>query len=416
MQAGSSQDRRLVKTSTPGIYKRGSRYVVIFRDPRGKQRKRAARTLAEARELKASLTADVKRGEYRAGSRVTFAEYSDEWLSTYTGRTGRGIRPNTLDDYRDALRREAVPFFGRMQLVAIEPRDVKRFAAELSSRGLAPASVRKAVAPVRALLATAFEESLIRTNPAAGLRIAQRFEPEGEAVAKALTEEELSRFLAELPEGNRLFFEFLVQTGLRIGEAIALDWGDIDLGARRVYVRRRLSRGAMDAPKSKYGRRAVPLGAWVSQRLWRVRNGAPDEAPVFTTATGARIDPSNMLSRVVKPAARRAGVPWAHFHTLRHTCATILFRSGANAKQVQVWLGHHSPAFTLDTYVHLLPEDLPEPSCFDGLLARAEADATATQVAPEQSRSEARAMAASAIRSQRSFSFSSFNSTGGRDG
>ena len=69
MQEAFSQERRLVKTSTPGIYKRGSRYVVIFRDPHGRQRKRTARTLAEARDLKAALTADVKRGEYRALSR-----------------------------------------------------------------------------------------------------------------------------------------------------------------------------------------------------------------------------------------------------------------------------------------------------------------------------------------------------------
>lgn len=63
----------------------------------------------------------------------------------------------------------------------------------------------------------------------------------------------------------------------------------------------------------------------------------------------------------MKPAAERAGVPWAGVHTLRHTCASILFRSGWNAKQVQVVLGHHSPAFTLSTYVHLIPDDLPEP-------------------------------------------------------
>ena len=57
----------------------------------------------------------------------------------------------------------------------------------------------------------------------------------------------------------------------------------------------------------------------------------------------------------------RAGVPWACVHTLRHTCASILFRSGWNAKQVQVVLGHRSPAFTLSTYVHLIPDGLPEP-------------------------------------------------------
>jgi integrase len=54
-------------------------------------------------------------------------------------------------------------------------------------------------------------------------------------------------------------------------------------------------------------------------------------------------------------------VPWLGFHGFRHTCATALFAETANVKQVQAWLGHHSPAFTLETYVHLLPEDLPEP-------------------------------------------------------
>ena len=54
--------------------------------------------------------------------------------------------------------------------------------------------------------------------------------------------------------------------------------------------------------------------------------------------------------------------------TLRHTCASILFRRGYNAKQAQVWLGHQSAALTLATYVHLLPEDLPEPDFLDDLL------------------------------------------------
>ena len=66
------------------------------------------------------------------------------------------------------------------------------------------------------------------------------------------------------------------------------------------------------------------------------------------------------MARVLKPAARRGGVPWAGFHTLRHTCATRLFERWLNAKQVQAWLGHHRASFTLDTYVHLLSDELPE--------------------------------------------------------
>src|SRR5213593_2145465 len=98
-----AEDRRLVRTKTPGIYKRGNRYIVRYRDPAGRERKRFARTLAEARDLKATETADVKRGEYRAMSRVTFAEYAASWLKTYSGRTQHGIRASTMVEYRRAI-------------------------------------------------------------------------------------------------------------------------------------------------------------------------------------------------------------------------------------------------------------------------------------------------------------------------
>jgi integrase len=70
----------------------------------------------------------------------------------------------------------------------------------------------------------------------------------------------------------------------------------------------------------------------------------------------------------VKPAAKKAGVPWAGPKTLRHTAATLLFRDGWNPKQVQKFMGHHSAAFTLATYVHLLPDDMPEPTVITAVI------------------------------------------------
>jgi len=367
----------LEKTKTPGIFRRGGRYVVVYRDPQGRQRKRSAATLAQARDLKAALRADVVRGEYRPLARTTFGDYAPSWIRTYQGRTSRGIRPETVADYARDLERDAIPFFGGMRLAEIEPRTVKAYAAHIAARGLAPNTVRLALAPVQALLATAHEEGLIRSNPAAGLRIAQRIQHDADAEqAKALTAAELRRLLAELPPPWRLFVEFIAHTGLRISEAVALRWGDIDLGHSRVQVRRRRYLGNLAPPKSRFGRRDIPLTAGMTRSLWELRKqaGVGLEAPLFPSKTGAPLDPSNVFSRVFKPAARRAGVPWAGFHTLRHTCATMLFRQGYNAKQVQVWLGHHSPAFTLATYVHLLPDDLPQPRFLDHLTAPSPTD------------------------------------------
>jgi integrase len=129
-----------------------------------------------------------------------------------------------------------------------------------------------------------------------------------------------------------------------------------------VFVRRSVNGTTFSPPKSRYGRRDVPLAEGMARALWELRKATPRAGAddlVFGTRDEQPLDRKNLFNRVLKPAARRAGVPWAGFHTLRHTCATMLFRSGLNAKHV--WLGHHSPAFTLAVYVHLLPDDLPEP-------------------------------------------------------
>src|SRR5262245_4950551 len=90
------RDPKLTKTGTAGVYRRGSRYVISFTGPAGRRRWASAKTLAEARQMRAQRVADVSRGEYQDDGRKTLATYVGEWLSTYSGRTGRGVRPGTL--------------------------------------------------------------------------------------------------------------------------------------------------------------------------------------------------------------------------------------------------------------------------------------------------------------------------------
>ena len=101
-----------------------------------------------------------------------------------------------------------------------------------------------------------------------------------------------------------------------------------------------------------------------------------DEELVFPSLVGTPLSHSNVLSRVLRPIAEEAGAPWAGFHAFRHTCASMLFERGANAKQVQKWLGHHSAAFTLSKYIHLLGDELGEPLAIDTELAGATVGAT----------------------------------------
>lgn len=366
--------RKLTTTRIPGVYSRGTRYVVVYRDPAGKQHKIAARTLLEAARIKAEVTTDVARGEYRACSRVTFAEHWADWIASYTGRTTRGFRETTRAEYRRDLEKEALPFFGRMKLAEIEPQHIKRWMTSLAERGLAAATIRRKLAPVAALLADAAEEGLIRHNPAAGVRV-----PSSAPVAarkdKALTAAEVARLRSLVnDESELLLIDFLLATGLRISEAIALDLGDIDLGRCVVKVSKRYYRG-LDAPKSDYGSREVPITAELARRLWTLRKrrqGTHDDDPLFVSPDGRRLNYANYYNRVLRPRMREAGISWGGAHRFRHTTGTHLVRSGASPSQVQMWLGHHDPGFTARTYVHLQARDLPDPSVFDSLLSSTE--------------------------------------------
>ncbi len=379
MSVTVSQDsRRLVKTCTPGIYKRGGSYVVVDRDLSGRQVKRFAKTLAEARVKKAELRADVARGEYRKTSRVSFAEYAASWIATYDGRTARGIRPSTVRSYRHDLGLDAdgnptgggaVAFFGRMPLASIAAQDVKAYAAECVNAGLARNTVRLRIAPVKALLATAHEEGLIRANPAAGLRLGRTVASAPVKETHALSEEEVVRVLAEVPECHRLLFELLAQTGLRISEALALTTADIDFGHRRLSVSRRIVDGELDAPKTSHGVRRVPLSPGLARELWKRLATADCDALVFATPAGGTLDRSRLYA-AARTAGKRAGIEWpVGLHTFRHSCASIMFRRGVPKEAIRRLLGHHSWDFTAGTYLHLDDDDLPDGSVVGDLVA-----------------------------------------------
>jgi len=176
----------LVKTKTPGIYKRGSRYAVQFRGIDGKQRQESAPTYDAARLLKAKRETDAREGVDRPQARLSFASYALEWIDRYPGRGRRGFREQTRREYRRDLERYAIPFLDgqlRRTLVQITPRDIARFVgwlcneqeqgeraardrrAQLEHKGryaeaeavvavpvcLADATVRRILAPVRAV-------------------------------------------------------------------------------------------------------------------------------------------------------------------------------------------------------------------------------------------------------------------------
>jgi integrase len=380
--------RRLEQTSTPGVYKRvnangeptGS-YVAVFRAG-GKQRRRSAKTLAEARAIKREAETDHKRGEFQPPNQTKFTDYLADWIKTYHGTRGREFRDGTRVEYDRLLRKYALAYFGapgreKLRLTDITPRHVHDFVEwladdEKQGQRLSDQSIANAATPVRAALATARRKGELRTNPASDLALPRRGRvhdagdhDDDEHNVKALSREQLRLLLEMTPPRYRLLIELVASTGLRISEAIGLQRKHVHLDGSRphVKVRRAVVRRRVEGPKTKYGRREVPLPHSLVLVLRAHLAALPDdaEAVVFPNAVGTPLDPHTVRRDFLGAAMEEIGASGLSFHALRHTYASLQLARGVNVVALSRVLGHHSAAFTLATYTHLLPGDEAPP-------------------------------------------------------
>jgi integrase len=185
---------------------------------------------------------------------------------------------------------------------------------------------------------------------------------------QALTPEQATKFLAAVAgDPWEAFFVLLVLTGLRPGEALGLQWSDLDWSVPCVRVQRALVQGGkLHWPKTKRGR-VVHLLDVVVEALQRHRKaqGAHrlklgdlyhDQDLVFPCEMGGPVRcPQNIVGRHYKPILKRAGLPNLRLYDLRHSAATLLFAAGAPTKVVSEVRGHASVNLTQNTYIHVIP-------------------------------------------------------------
>ena len=368
MEALGGREGTQGRDARPHPHRRKSRLLsprlegrFFFRDTTGKRRWGSAPNLKAAKVARAKLQTDVDRGEWFPTSTETFSEYADKWVKTYTGRTTRGIRQLTLDEYAVSLNRHAKPFFGQQRLNAINPPRIREFVKYLQSLqpSLSPNTIRNYVAPVRRLFATAHGDGLIRLDPCSGLKLAT-----GDGMkAKFLTADQLKGIMSHAEGFGHLLIMFLAHTGLRISEALGLIWANVDLTSATpvLHVRQRRRGDDVDVPKSAASARPVPLSPDVVKGLAAHKLAtrfSKDTDPVFATRAGSPIKPGNAARQYLKPAAKAAGVPdrLATFPVFRHTFSSVLHdavaRGDITIRQATDVAGHSDPAFFLRIYAH----------------------------------------------------------------
>lgn len=353
------------------IRRRRGKWVVDYRDAAGIRRwlTRETRRAAEA-VLADRLDESRQAREPVVDPDIRLEEYSQRWLNLIR----MSVKPRTLDSYQQAIRLHLLPALASVKVRTLARGRIKMLMATKLASGLARNSVRIIHATLRAMLNAAVDDGVILANPAdklgRQLKLVTTTAARQQEI-KAMTRDQVSAFVSATlaatssqDRGYYPFFLLLARTGIRMGEAQALQWTDIDFRTREIRVVRALSAGRIETPKSGHGR-TVDMSHQLVRALQRLqverkaealkRGWAEVPSWVFCNDAGTWVDGS----RVRKAFARIlevAGLP-PHFtpHCLRHTFASLLLQQSESPAYVQRQLGHASIKLTVDTYGKWLP-------------------------------------------------------------
>jgi integrase len=356
MALGTAGAIRIYKTST------GYRARVLVRDYDGHVRaveRNAASKIAAERALKLALrdrAPGKTGGELTADSRVLVL--AEAWFAGLDD-----LSPITLQAYRDQLDRQLLPRLGQLRIRELSVGILDRHLRDIADQhGTATARMCRSV--LSGMCALAARHDALPHNPVKDLG---RINGRPKTAPRALTLPELRQLRAALTYDDKAIARdlpdlvaFLMATGLRIGEACALTWKDVDLETGLVEVKAAAVRVrgqglAIKSTKTDAGRRTLILPSWCIEMLrdrarrYGTMSGGNGARPVFPAPLGGWRDPSNTQADL-REAFANSGFDWVTTHVFRKTVATLMDHAGLSSRAAADQLGHANTSMTTDVY------------------------------------------------------------------
>lgn len=331
---------------------------------------------------------DIAKGTYIAPQKDTVGMWLKEWLVTYALPT---VKQSTYISYEGYVRIHLEPELGSIKLTALTTEQIQRFFNKKhrgyqGKKGLSPKTLKNMYNMFNATLEQAVINNRLIRNPLRGVKLPSVTKKEIDILSaeeQALLHSAASRS-AELPAFGIIF---TLSTGVRLGELIGFQWGDINVKSHSIRVRRTVGRlqkvdedGNLVAkesgkatteivirsPKSITSQREIPLfdELWDGLMAYRSRQSEMFDAfgidfnsstHIFCMPTGKVYDPRT-YEDLFKRTLKAADLPGINFHALRHTFATRALEAGMDIKVLSSILGHAQASTTLNLYAHALPD------------------------------------------------------------
>ena len=327
----------------------------------------------EARKQAAEYMRPINQGLSPAGGALDYQTFIDTVYlpiaKTILAKTTYGRSEGILEKY-------LLPVFGHLCLRELSTLTIQTYLAGLDMK-LSHESRDKIRDVLSASLRFAVEHTLLTSNPAANLHIA-REKRNGKPKPKkyVLSPEQFIELLESIPEPYATMVYVAIFTGLRVSELIGLRWDDVHEEANALTVDERYCRGDWDQPKSEASTATIPVNRSVIERISRLksltisfRNGTgtrrlpaikscnPDSLVFQSVKDGKPMRDNNILTRFIKPAGRKTGLPWVNWLVLRRSHDNWLRLAGADLKDRQAQMRHAHPKVTAEVYDQFIPEN-----------------------------------------------------------
>jgi integrase len=362
----------------------GYKAVTRYRDWDGtvRQVKRHGITKGAARRNLTAAIRDRSSGNSRIdiNGETKLAVLSEVWFEEIQGRD---LSPSTVQAYRDRLDKQILPAMGELKVRELSVGVVDRHLGAVKAKH-GPSLAKTTRSVLSGICALACRHDALATNPC---RDVARISTKPKRPPTALTADDLRRLHQWLSSDEQSIERdlpdlilFLAATGLRIGEALAIQWADVGLDEGTVEVRGtvlRLRAGGLvikPSPKSAAGRRILELPSWAVIML---RRRQPDDVSedeharqVFPAPVAGGIrDPSNTL-KMMRQAFKHAGFDGVTSHYFRKTVATLMDEAGLSARSAADQLGHAKPSLTADIYMGRKKRATGAAEVLEGLFGR----------------------------------------------
>lgn len=304
----------------------------------------------------------------------TYRELVDLWWDGYK----ETLAPNSVQTIMGFIKNHLLPPFGDYKLDKLTrpiiQTQVNKWANKANKGEKGAFKDYKYLANInKMILQYAVTMDLIEANPARDV-VVPRLKKQDNKEIKHYTNQQVKQFLDYLDSLDQsnytnlfdtVLYKLLLATGLRIGEALALEWSDIDLDNATVSVSKTVNRlGGVNPPKSKTSHRVVDIDHKTLLMLKQYKNRQQvqswhlgrTETVVFSVFTQKYASTNTLRSRIMKHF-KNAGTPNIGFHGFRHTHASMMMNAGIGYKELQHRLGHANLSMTMDTYSHLSKEN-----------------------------------------------------------